>query len=553
MTGKGAPGGLFAPLRHAAFRRIWSASLFSNFGLLINGVGAGWAMTTMSGRAQDVALVQTALMLPYMLFSMAAGAIADTYDRRRVALVMLAFTLVASAALALTDWRGWLTPALLIASCFVIGTTNAMFAPSWQASVGEQVPAADLPSAVALNSVSYNIARSLGPAVGGAIVAAAGSVAAFAAMTFCYLPMVGAMVAWRRCADEPRLPPERIGWAIQSGVRYIVHSPPIRTVLLSCLTVGIAGGAVTSLMPLVSRDLLGGAAGTYGLLLGAFGVGAVLGAAMISRVRRRLAPGSALALNALIAGGAIGVVALSRLQPISLAALVVAGAAWMQLMTGFNVAIQTRAPRWVAGRALAGFQAAAAGGLALGSLLWGAIAAALGTGTAFGLSGAALAACCLLAKAWPAEAERAGPGDGAIASGDIAITLAITGRSGPIVVEVEHDVDPASARAFYAAMIEVKRIRHRNGAYGWSLSRDIADEKRWVERFTAPTWNDYLRQRDRMTQAEHAALSAAIEQGGGSGIVGVRRLLERPLGSVRWQAETPDRGLTLPVAAGTGP
>ncbi len=261
MTGAGPPGGLLAPLRHGVFRRIWSASLFSNFGLLINGVGAGWAMTTMSGRAQDVALVQAALMLPYMLFSIAAGAIADTYDRRRVALITLGFTLVASVVLALADYRHLLTPALLVGLCFVIGTATAMFAPSWQASVGEQVPSHDLPSAVALNSVSYNIARSLGPAIGGAVVAAAGSTAAFLTMTVCYLPMVAAMLAWRRRADEPRLPPERIGWAIQSGVRYIIHSPPTRTVLLSCLTVGIAGGAVTSLMPLVSRDLLKGGGG----------------------------------------------------------------------------------------------------------------------------------------------------------------------------------------------------------------------------------------------------------------------------------------------------
>ncbi len=355
MTGAGPPGGLLAPLRHGVFCRIWSASLFSNFGLLINGVGAGWAMTTMSGRAQDVALVQAALMLPYMLFSIAAGAIADTYDRRRVALITLGFTLVASVVLALADYRHLLTPALLVGLCFVIGTATAMFAPSWQASVGEQVPSHDLPSAVALNSVSYNIARSLGPAIGGAVVAAAGSTAAFLTMTVCYLPMVAAMLAWRRRADEPRLPPERIGWAIQSGVRYIIHSPPTRTVLLSCLTVGIAGGAVTSLMPLVSRDLLKGAAGTYGLLLGAFGIGAVLGATMIGKVRARLSARQSLALNALVAGGAIVVVALSRAQPLSLAALVVAGSSWMQLLNGFNVAIQTQSLRWVAGRALAGF------------------------------------------------------------------------------------------------------------------------------------------------------------------------------------------------------
>lgn len=177
----------------------------------------------------------------------------------------------------------------------------------------------------------------------------------------------------------------------------------------------------------------------------------------------------------------------------------------------------------------------------------------MGTGTAFGLSGAALATCALLALIWPVEASTRGAADHATDLIDPTVALALTRRSGPVVVEIEHDVDPVCARDFYTAMIDVKRIRHRNGTYGWSLSRDIADERHWVERFSAPTWNDYLRQRDHMTPAEHAVLACAIGRGGGTCIVSVRRLLERPLGSVRWQARTPDHGLIMPVAASSSP
>lgn len=546
--GQGRPTGAFAPLRHVAFRRIWLASLLSNFGLLINGVGAGWAMTTMSGRAQDVAFVQAALMAPYMLFSMAAGAIADTYDRRRVSLCMLGFAFVSSATLALTDWLGWLTPTLLIALCFVIGTANAMFGPSWQASVSEQVPVAELPLAVSLNSVSYNIARSIGPAVGGALVAAAGSLAAFVMNAVCYLPMVGAMLAWRRAPDRPRLPPERIGWAILSGVRYIAHSPPTRRVLLRCVTVGIAGGAVTSLMPLVSRDLLSGTAATYGLLLGAFGIGAVLGALILGRLRRAVRAETMLVASSLISGAGILVLAVSRNQALSLAVLIVAGAGWLQIMTSFNVAIQTQAPRWAIGRALAGFQAAAAGGLAIGSILWGGVAGHFGTAMAVGASGLALAACAALGRILPVAEPHDGAKD-SICSDDPEIVLAVTGRSGPIVVEIDHVVAPDDARRFYSAMLEVRQIRHRNGAYGWTLARDLAAEQCWVERFCAPTWHDYLRQRERMTAQDHAVLVQIAQIASTTGGARVRRLLERPFGSVRWQAETPDPGLTLPIAS----
>lgn len=182
--------GIAAPLRHALFRRIWLASLLSNLGLMINGVGAAWAMTQMTASADKVALVQTALMLPIMLVAMPAGAIADMYDRRLVALAALGIGLAGATTLAALAQLGLVTPNTLLLFCFVIGTGMALFGPSWQASVSEQVPAETLPAAVALNGISYNIARSFGPAVGGIVVAAAGAVAAFAANAVLYLPLL---------------------------------------------------------------------------------------------------------------------------------------------------------------------------------------------------------------------------------------------------------------------------------------------------------------------------------------------------------------------------
>ncbi|MGC2813237.1 MAG: MFS transporter, partial [Bradyrhizobium sp.] len=184
-----AADGLRAPLRHPVFRRIWFASLLSNLGLLIQGVGAAWAMTQMATSADDVALVQTALMLPVMLISMPAGAIADMYDRRIVALVSLSISLSGATALSLLAGFHLITPHILLAFCFVVGSGMALFGPAWQSSVSEQVPSETLPAAVALNGISYNIARSFGPAIGGIVVATAGAVAAFAANAFLYIPL----------------------------------------------------------------------------------------------------------------------------------------------------------------------------------------------------------------------------------------------------------------------------------------------------------------------------------------------------------------------------
>src|SRR6201746_1815661 len=199
-----------APLRHSVFRRIWLASLLSNLGLLIQGVGAAWAMTQMASSAENVALVQTALMLPIMLISMPAGAIADMYDRRIVALVSLSISLAGATSLAVMAWLNFVTPNILLAFCFVVGCGMALFGPAWQASVSEQVPPETLPSAVALNGISYNIARSFGPAIGGIVVATAGAVAAFACNALLYIPLLIVLFLWLRASDPSRLPREQL-------------------------------------------------------------------------------------------------------------------------------------------------------------------------------------------------------------------------------------------------------------------------------------------------------------------------------------------------------
>jgi MFS family permease len=542
--------GITAPLRYPTFRRIWLASLLSNLGILIQGVGAAWAMTQMTSSADKVALVQTALMLPIMLISMPAGAIADMHDRRIVALVALSISLIGATTLTALAWLDLVNPNLLLMLCFVVGSGMALMGPAWQSSVSEQVPSETLPAAVALNGISYNIARSMGPAIGGIVVATAGAVAAFALNAVLYLPLMVALLAWKRVAEPSRLPRERLNRAMVSGVRYITNSPSIKIVLTRTMVTGLIGGSILALMPLVTRELLHGGAQTFGIMLGAFGLGAVIGALNIGELRKRMSGEAAIRACALSMGGAIAAVALSHQPVLTAAALVVAGAVWMMAVALFNIGVQLSAPRWVAGRSLAAYQAAISGGIAIGSWLWGHLTDAAGVETALLVSAALMLASPLLGL-WLRMPRIGARGEEAESLDDPEVRLALTGRSGPLVVEIEYRVEQDNARAFHNVMQDVQLSRQRNGAYGWSIARDIADPELWTERYHCPTWLDYLRQRNRSTQSERALHQQAIAFHIGPDPVRIRRMLERPFGSVRWKEETPDRAANdvLPVVA----
>ncbi|MCK1721259.1 MFS transporter [Bradyrhizobium sp. 141] len=529
-----------APLRFPAFRRIWSAGLLAYLGILIQFVGAAWAMTQMTSSADKVALVTTALMLPVVLLSMPAGAIADMHDRRIVTLVALAIALCGATALTVLDWFGRITPNLLLALCFVVGSGMALMNPAWRSSISEQVPAEALPAAVALDGISYNIARSFGPAIGGIVVATAGAVAAFALNALLYLPLVLALFLWKRVLEPSPLPREQLTRAIVSGVRYITNSPSLKIVLTRTMVTGVIGGSISALMPLVARDLLQGGAQTYGIMLGAFGLGAIIGALCIGEMRKRMSGEAAVRAWTLSMGGAIAAVALSRQPVLTATALVLAGAMWMMTFTVFNIGVQLSAPRWVAGRSLAAYQTALSGGMAIGSWGWGRLTDAADIELALLVSAALMVLSPLLGLWLPMPRISARDEDAELLD-DLEVRLPLTGCSGPLVVEIEYRVAPESARAFHNVMQDVQLSRQRNGAYGWSVARDIVDTELWTERYHCPTWLDYLRQRNRSTQSERAMDQQAVAFHVGPAPVRIRRMLERPFGAMSWKEDVPDR------------
>lgn len=530
----------FKPLRTPAFRNIWTASLASNAGLLIQGVGAAWAMAQMA-TADLVSMVQTAAFLPLALFAIPAGAIADMYDRRKVQMVALTISLIGASAMTLVSWAGWMTPWALLGFCFLVGTGFALLGPAWQAAVGEQVPPEDLAQAVALNGISYNIARAIGPAVGGFIVAIVGVTAAFAVNALFYVPILLALLAWKRKVEPARLPPEGLSRAVLTGVRYIAHMQPVRSAVVRAFAMGLLGAPLLSLIPLVSRDLLSGGASTFGFLLGCFGGGAVAGIFILPPLRRFRNEVVVRGCTLVVAAG-MAVLALSASLPLSAAALAFTGMAWMIVFAILGVSLQLFVPRWVVGRSVATLQAGTALGVAVGSVCWGVLAEREGVAVALGAAAACLALSPLLAFVLRVADRSVSAESVSDMPAESPVSLGITGRSGPIAIDLQYRIPADRARDFYALMGEVRRIRARNGAYDWSLSRDLDDPEVWLERYRCPTWDDYLRHRGRRTVEEFLVQRQAAELHFGIEPIRVRRWLERPPGSVRWRDEVPDRG-----------
>ncbi|HEX7823111.1 MAG TPA: MFS transporter [Sphingobium sp.] len=536
-----------SPLRIPIFRAVWTANLVSNFGTIIQSVGASWMMVSLSASAIHVALVQASTSLPIMLLALVAGAMADSMDRRLVMLAAQVLMLVASTALAIFAIYGHLTPWLLLAFTFLIGCGTALNGPAWQASVGDMVPRPALSGAIALNSVGFNIARSVGPAIGGAIVAAAGAGAAFFANAVSYLALIAVLVRWKPERPERRLPRESLGTAIGAGLRYVALSPNLRLTLGRSMLFGVAAASSSALMPLVARDMMAGGPLTYGLLLGAFGIGSVCGALGSGWLREHLTTEGIVRGATVTLGLGSVATALSPWLPLTMAALAFYGAGWVLALSSFNASVQLGSPRWVVARAISLYQMFAFGGMAVGSWGFGALAEAHGVANAMlvaaGLHGMGLIAGLL--KPLPQSTSLNLDPLGRWTEPETVVP--VEGRSGPVVVSIEYAILPGNSVAFLTVMDERRRIRLRDGARNWRLLRDLADERLWVERYQVPTWLDYVRHNERRTQADAATGSAirALHEGPWPPVV--HRMIERRTASVPSSDERATTDLSPPL------
>lgn len=405
-------GSTLSPLSHSLFLTMWLASMTGNFGNMVQSVGASWLMTDLDGRADMVALVQTAVNAPVMLLALVGGAIADLYDRRTVMLSAQSMMATISILLAVMTWFGHTGPWLLIGFTFAIGVSMAFYNPSGQASVSRIVPRNEIAGAVSLNILGFNVARTLGPAVGGVIVAFGGAIAAFVFNAAACLTAAIILFFWRPPV-EPQAPgpKTRILAAIIEGLRTTYNILPLRTTMLRCFTFTLTGSAIWALMPLVVRDIVGGGPQQFGLLLAALGLGAVLGAAVSHEIRRRVDSEWLVRIAGAIVGIGLIIVATGPGFPVTFAVLVLSGAAWVQALSGFSVAGQMWAPRAVVGRVMATNSTMLFGGLALGSWIWGHLAEAFGVAPTIATSGIAMCLLGLLGLVFPLAPTRDAPGE----------------------------------------------------------------------------------------------------------------------------------------------
>jgi MFS family permease len=480
-----------------------------------------------------VALVQASTSLPIMLLSLVAGAMADNMDRRKVMIVAQLFNLVVSLALASCAWVGLVGPWTMLLFTFAIGVGAAFFAPAWQASVGDMVPRPEVPGAVALNSMGFNIARSVGPAIGGAIVAAAGAAVAFAITAASYIALLGVLARWRPPARPSSLPSETLGIAMAAGIRYVAMSPIIRTVLLRAVVFGLGASSILALLPLVAKHLVAGGPLTYGLLLGAYGIGAVTGALSAARLRDLLSTDAIVRWGSIALAVSAAITAISTHLAITMTGLLLAGAGWVLSLSTFNVAVQLSAPRWVVARALALYQMAAFGGLAAGSWIWGEAAAVFGISSALLMAAGVVIVSVILGR-W-APLSQAGELNLDPLRAQIwnapNTAVPVDERTGPVVITVEYVIDESDVEDFLTSMAERRRTRRRDGARNWRLLRDLHDPRQWIERYETPTWLDYIRLNNRMTQHDAHVPESLRRLHRGTEPPRVRRRIERQTSS----------------------
>lgn len=495
-----APSGGFAPLRQKLFAVLWVATVIGNTGSFIRDVASAWLMTDLSASPAAVAMVQAAATLPVFLLAIPAGVLSDILDRRRFLIGIQVLLAAVSVCLMLLSASGLQSVASLIGLTFLGGVGAALMGPTWQAIVPELVDKHDIKGAVALNSLGINIARAIGPALGGVVLASLGASVTYGVDVISYVFVVAALLWWRRpAAGEDDLSEQFLG-AFRAGLRYARASRELHVVLVRAFFFFMLASSVWALLPLVARKLLGGGAGFYGLLLGAVGLGAIGGALLMPRLRERLSPDGMVLMAALVTAAVMVFLALAPPQWAALVALLALGAAWISALTTLNGVAQSILPNWVRGRSLAVYLTVFNGAMTAGSLAWGGIASAIGVPLtlvmgAIGLVIVALAfhrlklpkgdADLVPSNHWP-EPLTAAP---------------VEYDRGPVLILVEYRIDPADQQAFLACLTRLSADRRRDGAYDWGVSEDASDPAAMLEWFKVESWAEHLRQHRRVSKA----------------------------------------------------
>ena len=491
-----------APFRHPVFRMLWSTWLIANICLWMNDVAAAWMMTSLTATPLWVALVQTAASLPVFLLGLPSGALADILDRRRFLLMTQIWVAVVASVLSLTVFLGVLSPPLLLALVFANGVGLALRWPVFSAIVPELVPRSQLPAALALNGVSMNASRIVGPLVAGALIASVGSVWVFLLNAVLSLSAAVVIMRWKRPHKPDPLGRERLGSAIRIGIQYVAQSSHLKGVLLRISIFFFASTGLLALLPLVARGLRGGDAATFTLLLAAMGAGAIGSTAFLPQLRRNFSRDAVVFGGAVIQSLSMLVIAFTPYTWVAVPAMLLVGAAWITTANTLSVSAQMGLPDWVRARGMSMYQMAIMGASASGAAVWGQIATltsvqasvmmAAGVGLlAMGVVNRLMPAQGMVEDLTPSSVFKAPQADAPPARGHV-------------MLMIEYVINPARATEFRVLMQESRRSRLRHGALSWELLQDIGEPGRFIEMIEDASWTDHLRRFDRVTAGDVA-------------------------------------------------
>jgi MFS family permease len=497
------PESVFSPFKHRVFSVLWLATLISNIGTWMFNVTSGWMMTALSPSPLMVALVQAATALPIFLFALPAGVLGDLFNRRKLLFwtqIFLAAVLFIFTALL---WLGITSPWLLLAFTFSIGVGTAFASPAWQAIVPRLVPRDELASAIVWNGVSMNIARAIGPALGGFVLAAAGAMATVFIDALSYLAVAAALLWWRTTTVQAdNLPREHLSGALRAGIRFALHSKPLRYTLIRALAFFTCASAYWALLPIVAKETLQGGPDLYGVLLTALGLGAVAGAFLLPPLRKRYSANTNLILATLGTAFCLIMFALGQHMASGILAGFIGGASWIVAVSTLNYSAQVALPDWVRARGLAIFQMAVFGAMAGGSLGWGQVAIVSDLSSSLIASG--LLALVLIAITHRFKLSL-GEYHDYTPSGHWAEPVPVTAAvhdSGPVLVTLEYRIADKDRDKFFTLIQELGTTRRRDGAIQWGYFEDIEQRGRFIEMFIVESWIAHLRQHARVSAAD---------------------------------------------------
>ena len=500
-----------APLRNRVYRDLFIASFVSNIGTWMQNVGAQWFLVEKHSSALIVALVQTASLGPTLVLGLLAGVLADLFDRRRLLMVLQSYAVLVTLALAVVTYLGRLGPTSLLMFTVALGCASALTGPAWQAIQPELVPREQIPAAATLSSVSANVARAIGPAIGGVVVAWAGPAAVFGINAISFAGIIVVLAGWKRPKQSAPIEREHLGQAIITGLEYVRNGPIFRRILLRAGLFVFPASALFALLPVAAAHTWHLGASGYGVALGEIGFGAVLAVVIAAQVRQNVSANALLAVGAAVYGCAPLAVAwlpFAAATPV----LVLSGMAWLITLTTLNAEAQLVLPRWVRARGLSVYLLVFTGSQALGSYMWGLVATRAGLNVALIwsavlLGAAALSVAALPLRPFPADRSL----DVSTAWPEPTVVFEPHPNDGPVLVNTRYRVSTENLDPFVEAMSAVRRSRLRTGGHSWRLYHSPEDPDTVIERFTVPSWSEFQRQHtERWLDYDHEAVSKAV-------------------------------------------